>query len=812
MVDIGASGALIPALASFKMLVKTRNTQLDVFAKQAKMLKDAEYFKNKIAKIETPEQLVKDRRLLTIVTSAFGLDGEEKYGGKIRKILESDLKDPNSFANRQVDPRFKQMAEAFKFKEFGSFYLKQNFFMNDVLNRYVRNEFEKSLGQKNPALREAAYFLRTIGDVKDTYQILGDKVLRSIVTTALGLPPEIANQSIEKQKALIDAKLDVKKFGNGTTAAGGANAPKSALDIARDELTSITDARTLVKGSQDTLNSVLDRIKSIKDEYARLGNIQNTSGPYAAEIPTQEAAAPELLRQQGLLAAAGEALGRVGDYTKRMGELVQLAGDPDTEAEDLDDYKAEFAELKGKVEAAISGATYAYDDGTAGANFSSENLLDGSVASSLTVQIKSTGETTVVLSHNLAGASSFQSFLNAADAAFQGISGSGDTANIQAAASAISDAKSASDQVKLTVDIDTTKFNQGISSVSQWAGSLNTQGIYDGAESLRDAGRRVLDVNLIVAEIREVAAESALRASDADRTDLNDRYATLLDELNDAISTTTASDNLLAGGNVGYQVIGDSNIQARGRDLLTLIHSPLSAGNVTDADSANQVVALIDGSVKTTMEATSRELGIDSKFFGLAADKLDPRAGVDSLYRKLSTDMEGLVAKAKVGEKNLLDPDQDQIKLVLGAATQSITVSAKSGFQTDVVDLLESASLLLPTDSSDSNGALATLETVRFNAARILSELNSDARKLDAAKAVTSNRIKDLEEKGTTGGTGAAKQVDANAFAIKFVERYLTMKDQENAMQMAGFSSGNAYLTQLIQPIKIRGGGLDFNT
>jgi len=210
MVDIGAlfgqsSGAStpsIPALATFKRLVKTRNTQIDAFAKQAKMQKDVEYFKSKIGSIENPEQLVKDRRLLTFVTSAFGLDGEEKNGGKIRRILESDLKDERSFANRQIDPRFKQLAEAFKFKEFGNFYLKQSMFVNDVVNRYVRNEFEKSLGDKNPTLREAAYFLRTIGGVTDTSQILGDKVLRSIVTTALGLPPEIVNQSVEKQKAL----------------------------------------------------------------------------------------------------------------------------------------------------------------------------------------------------------------------------------------------------------------------------------------------------------------------------------------------------------------------------------------------------------------------------------------------------------------------------------------------------------------------------------------------------------------------------------------------------------------------------------
>lgn len=821
MVDIGAlfgqssgsSAPSIPALATFKRLVKTRNTQLDVFAKQAKMQKDVEYFKSKIGTIESAEQLVKDRRLLAFVTSAFGLDGEEKNGGKLRRILESDLKDEKSLANRQIDPRFKQFAEAFKFKEFGSFYLKQSFFVNDVVNRYVRNEFEKSLGDKNPGLREAAYFLRTIGGVTDTFQILGDKVLRAIVTKALGLPDAIVNQSVEKQKALIDAKLDIKKFANATSSTGGTSSTKSPLDLARDEQNSIADARAVVKGSQDTLNTVLNRIKTIQDEYARLSNIQSLTGPYASEIAVQEAAAPELLRQQGLLAAAGEAMGRVQTHTARMQQLIQLAGNSATDADTLDEYKTEFAELKAKIESAISGATYARDGAAAGASFTSENLLDGSIGSAISVQIKSAGDTTVVRSHDLSASSSFQTYLDNANAAFQAITGTSDSSNIQSAATAMSSAKSSADTVRITVGVDTTTFEAGIKSVPQWAGTFNTAGVYNAAESVRDAGRRMLDVNLLLNDIRSVASESALLDTGADRTDLQARYTDLLSQLSDAVSTTDASDNLLAGGSQSYQVIGNYYAQVRGRDLDALVHDALAAGDVTSATNANAVTALLDGSVKTTMETTAREISVDSKTISLAADKLDPRAGVDSLYRKLATDMEALTGQALVNKKNLLDPDQASIRLALGVSTLPITISAKTAFETDVSDLLEGGSLNLPTDSSDTSGALATLEMVRFNAARVLSDLNGDARKLDAAKALTASRIKDLEEKQTSGGGTNAdgNQIDASAFAIKFVERYLTLKDAEASATASGLGSatGNGYLTQLIQPLKFRGGKLD---
>lgn len=151
---------------------------------------------------------------------------------------------------------------------------------------------------------------------------------------------------------------------------------------------------------------------------------------------------------------------------------------------------------------------------------------------------------------------------------------------------------------------------------------------------------------------------------------------------------------------------------------------------------------------------------------------------------------------------------------MLGVATQPITIAAKTAFETDVTELLESGSLDLPTDSSDTSGALATLETVRFNAARVLSDLNGDARKLDAAQALTASRIKDLEEKESagTGGTNG-NQIDATAFAIKFIERYLTLKDSEAAAAASGITTtGSGYLTQLIKPLKLRGGRIDLSS
>ena len=43
-------------------------------------------------------------------------------------------------------------------------------------------------------------------------QILGDPVMRSVVTTALGIPEQIAFQPLEAQEKAISSRLDISKF------------------------------------------------------------------------------------------------------------------------------------------------------------------------------------------------------------------------------------------------------------------------------------------------------------------------------------------------------------------------------------------------------------------------------------------------------------------------------------------------------------------------------------------------------------------------------------------------------------------------
>jgi len=199
-----------PAMVIYRSLVKTRDAQFASFQKQPTIKKDVAYFLEQAPKVKTVDEFLADRKLMKVALSAFSLEGEMQYLGRMRKVLSESVTDPDALANKLLDPRFKEIAKAFMFGDLGVGNLKLNFFLREIADRFLTNEFEKSLGEKNPALREAEYFRRKIGAVDNAYNILGDSVLRSVVVTALGLPTEIAIQPIEKQKALIDARVKIK--------------------------------------------------------------------------------------------------------------------------------------------------------------------------------------------------------------------------------------------------------------------------------------------------------------------------------------------------------------------------------------------------------------------------------------------------------------------------------------------------------------------------------------------------------------------------------------------------------------------------
>ncbi len=81
--------------------------------------RDTDYFLENIGKIDTAEDLVNDRRLLSVALGAFGLDEDIDSKYFIRKVLEDGTLDPEALSNKLADKRYLDFSQAFGFGDYG---------------------------------------------------------------------------------------------------------------------------------------------------------------------------------------------------------------------------------------------------------------------------------------------------------------------------------------------------------------------------------------------------------------------------------------------------------------------------------------------------------------------------------------------------------------------------------------------------------------------------------------------------------------------------------------------------------------------
>jgi hypothetical protein len=182
------------------------------FTERTDVQRDVTYFKENIGSVETVDDLFADQKLLNFVLKAYDMESEAQYPGKIRKILESDLSDENSLANRFTDPRYLAMAEDLDLYASGVATLTSDSTIADIVEKFEQTSYEKNLDEQAPGVRIAIEFKRRLEDVTSTVQLLADSVLREVITKANYIPDEIAYQETEAQVAALEKRVDLDEL------------------------------------------------------------------------------------------------------------------------------------------------------------------------------------------------------------------------------------------------------------------------------------------------------------------------------------------------------------------------------------------------------------------------------------------------------------------------------------------------------------------------------------------------------------------------------------------------------------------------
>ena len=102
-------------LLGWTLLTRSRDQQQAVLERTPLFARDAQAFRDRIEDVQTVDDLMDDPALLRVTLGAFGLDEDLANRAFIRRVLESDMADPRSFANRLNDRRYQSLARTFGF-------------------------------------------------------------------------------------------------------------------------------------------------------------------------------------------------------------------------------------------------------------------------------------------------------------------------------------------------------------------------------------------------------------------------------------------------------------------------------------------------------------------------------------------------------------------------------------------------------------------------------------------------------------------------------------------------------------------------
>lgn len=200
-------------------LKQTRDAQQETFDNSTSIVVNKDYFRENVGDIQTAEDLVNDRRLLSVALGAFGLDEDINNKYFIQKVLEEGTLDEDSFANRLADKRYFAMAEAFGF-DLQPPNTVLSTFPDSVLEQYSERQFEIAIGEQDENLRLAMGLERELANLSQRdltedaawFTVMGTPAVREVFEKALGLPSETVGVDIDRQLDMFRDKSQ-KLFG-----------------------------------------------------------------------------------------------------------------------------------------------------------------------------------------------------------------------------------------------------------------------------------------------------------------------------------------------------------------------------------------------------------------------------------------------------------------------------------------------------------------------------------------------------------------------------------------------------------------------
>lgn len=203
----------VGGLTGFRFLERTFAAQSATFVSSPDVQREVQYFQENAANITSVDQLMSDRRVLDVVLNAFGLEEDLNKGAFIRKVIEEGSTDPEAFANRLVEPAYREMSDFLGFGNFGGT-LVFDFARDEIVERYLTHRFELAVGDQDFDLRLAMNFKQDANELAGSatnektmwLRLLGSSPIRPVIEGALFLPSNFALIDLDQQVEEVQSR------------------------------------------------------------------------------------------------------------------------------------------------------------------------------------------------------------------------------------------------------------------------------------------------------------------------------------------------------------------------------------------------------------------------------------------------------------------------------------------------------------------------------------------------------------------------------------------------------------------------------
>ncbi|MFA1626714.1 DUF1217 domain-containing protein [Rhizobium mongolense] len=180
---------MISASVAYAIISRDPKTSLDRIASQATVKRDAEYYAENINKVKDVDDFLGNYKLYSYAMKAYGLDDMTYAKAFMKKVLESDLTDPDSFANKLSDQRYKQFAAAFNFNA-PKPDAQTDAQEDDLIDRYSASFTD----QEKQAIKDTDYYSAEIADVQTVDDLVNNTRLRTYVLKTFGIDTTYASK------------------------------------------------------------------------------------------------------------------------------------------------------------------------------------------------------------------------------------------------------------------------------------------------------------------------------------------------------------------------------------------------------------------------------------------------------------------------------------------------------------------------------------------------------------------------------------------------------------------------------------------